>query len=246
MSKRPMIGISGSMIIDQGGMFPGYERVYVNNDYVQSVAMAGGTPFVIPIVYDENIIRSQVECIDALILSGGHDVNPLLYGEEPMQKLGDIFPKRDTFDAILLKIAMELNKPILGICRGEQILNVVNGGSLYQDLSYIDGCNIKHNQGSLPSAPTHTVKILEGTKLYDIIGGKVMTNSFHHLAIKEVAPGFRIAAISKDGVIEAIEKEGKEFILGVQWHPEMMTKDHPVMLEIFKKLIDEAKKKGEY
>ena len=184
-----------------------------------SVAMTGGTPFIIPIVYDENIIRSQVECIDALILSGGHDVNPLLYGEEPMQKLGEILPKRDTFDTILVKIAMELHKPILGICRGEQILNVINGGSLHQDLSYIDGCYIKHNQGSLPSAATHTVQVVEGTRLYDIIGDTVLTNSFHHLAVKEVAPGFKICAISKDGIIEAIEKDGDEFMLGIQWHP---------------------------
>ncbi|MGH4123175.1 MAG: gamma-glutamyl-gamma-aminobutyrate hydrolase family protein [Clostridium sp.] len=245
MSKKPIIGISGSLIIDQGGNFPGYERSYVNDDYVQSVANAGGTPFIIPMVYDENVLISQIEVIDALILSGGHDVNPLLYGEEPIQNLGGILPKRDTFDIKLVKIALEMNKPILGICRGEQILNVAGGGSLHQDLSYIDGCFIKHNQGSLPSVATHTVQILEGTKLHEILGDTVMTNSFHHLAIKEVAPGYKISAISKDGVIEAIEKEGGGFILGVQWHPEMMAKDHPVMLKIFKKLIDKAKVKRE-
>jgi len=243
MSKRPIIGITGSMLIDEGGMFPGYERAYVNNDYVQSVVAAGGTPYIVPMVYEESVIREQIEMVDAVIMSGGHDVNPLLYGEEPSQKLGGILPKRDTFDATVIKIAIELQKPILGICRGHQIINVVNGGTLYQDLSLINGCNIKHNQGALPSEATHTAEIVKGTKLNEILGEKVFTNSFHHLAVKDLAPGFIASAIAKDGVIEAIEKVGEEFVMGIQWHPEMMTKTHPVMLEIFKKLINVAKEK---
>lgn len=245
MSKRPIIGVTGSLIIDEGGMFPGYERAYVNNDYIQSVIMAGGVPFIIPMVQDENIIKTQLEGIDALIISGGHDINPLMYGEEPSQKLGAILPKRDAFDAAVVKLAMELKIPTIGICRGEQMLNVANGGTLYQDLSFIDGCYIKHNQGALPSTATHTTNIVEGTKLHGILGDTVMTNSFHHLAVKDVAPGFKIAALAKDGVVEAIEKEGEDFVIGLQWHPEMMAKDHPVMLKIFEKLIEEAKKKEE-
>ena len=209
MSKRPIVGVTGSLIIDEGGMFPGYERAYVNNDYIQSVMMAGGVPFIIPMVQDENIIKTQLECVDALIISGGHDINPLMYGEEPSQKLGAILPKRDAFDAAVVKLAMELKIPTIGICRGEQMLNVANGGTLYQDLSFIDGCYIKHNQGSLPSTATHTTNIVEGTKLHGILGDVVMTNSFHHLAVKDVAPGFKIAALAKDGVVEAIEKEGE-------------------------------------
>lgn len=243
MSRRPIIGVTGSLIIDEGGMFPGYERAYVNNDYIQSVVMAGGVPFIIPMVYDENIIKSQLECIDALIISGGHDVNPLMYGEEPSQKLGAILPKRDTFDATVVKFAMEMKIPTIGICRGEQMLNVANGGTLYQDLSFIEGCYIKHNQGGLPSIATHTTSIVEGTKLHAILGDTVMTNSFHHLAVKDVAPGFKVAALSKDGVVEAIEKEGEQFVIGLQWHPEMMAKDHPIMLKLFEKLIEEAKNK---
>ncbi|KYH34573.1 putative glutamine amidotransferasec [Clostridium tepidiprofundi DSM 19306] len=240
--NKPIIGISGSLIIDEGGMFPGYERAYVNNDYVQSVVMAGGIPYIIPMVYDDEVIKEQIKNIDALILSGGHDVNPLLWGEEPSQKLGGILPKRDTYDIKLLKVAQEMHKPILGICRGEHILNVGNGGSLYQDLSFIDGCYIKHNQQHLSNVPTHTVNIVKGTKLYDILGEKVLTNSFHHLGIKDVAPGFVVAARAEDGVVEAIEREGDLFAIGIQWHPEMMTRDYPIMLEIFKRLIEEAKK----
>lgn len=240
--KKPIIGISGSLIIDEGGMFPGYERAYVNNDYVQSVVRAGGVPYIIPIVYEDDVIKEQINNIDALILSGGHDVNPLLWGEEPNRKLGGILPKRDTYDTSLLQEAMKMEKPILGICRGEHILNVANGGSLYQDLSLIEGSYIKHNQEHLSNVPTHSVDIVKGTKLYDILGDNILANSFHHLGIRGIAKGFKVCAVAKDGVVEAIEKEGEQFVIGIQWHPEMMTKDHPVMLKIFKKLVEEVKK----
>ncbi|PAB59022.1 gamma-glutamyl-gamma-aminobutyrate hydrolase family protein [Anaeromicrobium sediminis] len=243
MSKRPVIGVSGSIIIDDGGRFPGYRRSYVNEDYIQAVKMAGGMPFIIPMTDDEELIRMQIESIDGLILSGGHDLDPLLYGEEPLQKLGGILPERDDFDCRLVKIAMELKKPILGICRGHHILNAANGGSNYQDLSYIEGCNIKHDQFKTSYLPTHTVDVESGTKLCDILGEKVMTNSFHHQAIKDVAHGFKVSARAKDGVIEAIEIDSDEFIVGVQWHPEMMAaKNNKGMLNLFKKLIEAAKK----
>ncbi|NLU43440.1 MAG: gamma-glutamyl-gamma-aminobutyrate hydrolase family protein, partial [Acholeplasmataceae bacterium] len=156
--------------------------------------------------------------------------------------LGGILPKRDLFDCMLIKIAMEMKKPILGICRGHQIINVVNGGNLYQDLSFIEGCYVKHNQGALSNVPTHTVKVEKDTKLNAILGDEVLTNSFHHLAVKDVAPGFKASAVAKDGVIEAIEKEGEHFVMGIQWHPEMLAKENEKMLGIFKKLVEESKK----
>lgn len=242
-NRKPIIGITGSLIIDEGGMFPGYERAYVNNDYVQSVAMCKAVPYIIPMVYDDELIKEQVENIDGLILSGGHDINPLNWGEEPHQKLGGILPKRDTYDFKLLKYALEMKKPILGICRGEQVINVFGGGSLYQDLSLIDGCYIKHNQGHLSNVSTHTAIIKEGTKLYKILGEKeIYVNSFHHLAANKIANGYIVSALSKDGVIEAIEKEGEDFVIGVQWHPEMMTRDYPIMQKLFQALVDEATK----
>ncbi len=241
--KKAKIGISGSLLIDEGGMFPGYERAYVNNDYIQSVAMCKAVPYIVPIVNDDEIIKEQILNMDALILSGGHDVNPLNWGEEPNQKLGGILPKRDTFDFKLLKFALEMKKPILGICRGEQVINVYGGGSLYQDLSLIEGCYIKHNQQHLSNVATHTAIIKEGTKLYKILGEKeIHINSFHHLAINKIADGYIVSAVSKDGVVEAIEKEGEDFVIGIQWHPEMMTKDYSIMQKIFKALVDEASK----
>lgn len=241
--KYPVVGISGSLLIDEGGMFPGYERAYVNNDYVQSVAMCKAIPYIVPIVYDDELIKEQVSNIDALILSGGHDINPLTWNEEPNIKLGGILPKRDTFDLKLLKYALEMKKPILGICRGEQLINVGEGGTLYQDLSLIEGSYIKHNQEHLSNVPTHTAQIKEGTRLYEILGEKeVLVNSFHHLGVKNVAPGYIVSATAKDGLVEAIEKKGEEFVIGIQWHPEMMTKDCLKMQKIFMALVKEASK----
>lgn len=238
--KKPLIGIIGNLLIDQGGMFPGYERAYVNNDYVQTVAMAGGTPFILPLISDYETIKGQIENMDALIISGGYDVNPLIYGEEPIPQQGFLCPERDDYDVKVVKIALELNKPILGICRGLQILNAVLGGSLHQDTSKVEGCYIKHTQSSRPDVPSHTVEVVKGTKLHDILGEIVLTNSFHHQVIKEVAPGFKVSARAKDGVIEAIEKEDS-FIIGVQWHPEMMAKKDSKMLNLFKELIKQCK-----
>ncbi|AKN30602.1 glutamine amidotransferase [Clostridium carboxidivorans P7] len=240
--RKPLIGIVGNLLIDQGGMFPGYERAYVNNDYVQSVAKAGGSPVILPLISDYEGVKTQIEAVDSIIISGGYDVNPLIYGDEPSQKQGFLCPERDEYDLMVIKAAMELNKPILGICRGLQILNAALGGNIYQDLSQIEGCYIKHVQESRPEVAGHSVEVVKGTKLYDILGEKVTTNSFHHQAVKDLAPGFKVAAISKDGVIEAIEKE-EGFVIGIQWHPEMMTrKGNELMLGLFKKLVQISNK----
>lgn len=124
MSKKPIIGISSSVIVDDSGNFAGYKRAYVNKDYVDAVVRAGGVPLIIPFTTDKEVIISQVQVIDALILSGGHDVSPYNYGQEPNPKLGETFPERDTYDMLLLEESKKRNLPILGICRGSQIINV--------------------------------------------------------------------------------------------------------------------------
>jgi putative glutamine amidotransferase len=135
-----------------------------------------------------------------------------------------------------------MNKPVLGICRGIQIMNAAFGGSINQDLSYDEKCYIKHFQETDPATPGHTVEVLEGSKLYSILGSKIITNSFHHQTLNRVAEGFKVAAKAKDGTIESIEKDGENFVVGIQWHPEMMSSSSPKMLNIFKELIKNAKK----
>lgn len=242
--SKPIIGISGSVIIDDGGIFPGYRRSYVNEDYVDSVVQNGGIPYIIPFNEDEEVIKEQLLNVEGLILSGGHDVDPHNYGEEPEQKLGDIWPERDKFDMTLLKLAEENHIPVLGICRGMQIINVAHGGTLYQDLSYRKEKTLKHSQGQTPTLLTHTVEMDKESKLAGILGEeKFQTNSFHHQLIKDVAPDLKVAAHAVDGVVEALENDDAS-VIAVQWHPEMLHRVVPYQNNLFKHIIENAKKRN--
>lgn len=241
--NKPIIGISGSVIIDDGGMFPGYRRSYVNEDYVDSVVQNGGIPYIIPFNENEEVVKEQLLNVQGLILSGGHDVDPHNYGEELKQKIGDVWPERDVFDIRLLKFAEENNIPVLGICRGMQIINVAHGGSLYQDLSYRKEKTLKHSQNQTPTLVTHTVKADPNSQIANILGkDEFLTNSFHHQLVKDVAPDFTVAAKCVDGVVEAIENKDAS-VIGVQWHPEMLHCVVPFQNNLFKHIINNAKKK---
>ncbi len=246
--KKPVIGISGAHLRDTSGRFHDYKKAYVNDDYVKAVILGGGVPFIIPISDDKELIKDQLASLDGIILSGGEDVDPIHYGEEQLAKVGVPNPLRDSFDMILLEEAQNIKLPIMGICRGYQIINVFNGGTLYQDLSYAEGITLKHDQWSLPHHPSHKVEVSEGSFANEIFEGEqVWVNSFHHLVLKDVAPGFKITGRATDGAPEIIEKEGDDFIIGFQWHPEMMAaKDDKKMINVFKTFIDKASElKGE-
>jgi putative glutamine amidotransferase len=236
--RKPLIGISANVLISETGM----ERNFVNNDYVNAVAAAGGVPVILPITMDDASIEAQIGSVNGLLLSGGYDVNPLLYGEEPTQKQEFTRPDIDEHDIKLIKGAFNMGKPILGICKGIQVLNVAFGGTLYQDLSHIEDCFIMHSQNSKRDMPGHTVEILKDTKLYKILGESVKVNSFHHQAVREIAPGFIANAWSKDGVVEGMEMQGEGFVLGVQWHPEGMFEKHPIMVKLLKAFVDAARR----
>ena len=240
---KPVIGIAGSVIIDSGGMFPGYRRSYVNEDYVDSVVQNGGVPYIIPVITDDAVIKAQLEHVQGLILSGGHDVDPHLYGEELLPKIGETWPARDHFDMLLLKLAEEKGIPVLGVCRGAQIINVAHGGSLYQDISYRKELTYKHEQGNTPTLPTHGMKVKKGTKLAKVLGKTdFMVNSFHHQLIKKVAPDLIESAVAPDGVPEGVENKTGT-VIGVQWHPEMLHRnpDTAFMNNLFKFVINNAK-----
>jgi putative glutamine amidotransferase len=209
---QPIIGITPTLNDKQW---------VLNRDLSDSIFKAGGMPYII--AYSQELTQLQLICqsLDGLLLTGGaEDVDPLLYGEEPRVGLGDLSPERDRAEIILAREMLRLNKPIFAICRGCQILNVAAGGSLYQDI-YSQCDTIQHRQKAPRSHLTHSVQIVEGTLLHQITGShKIMVNSFHHQAVKSLAPEFIESAMASDGIIEAYESTMHRYVLGVQWHPE--------------------------
>lgn len=238
--KQPLIGISGSHMIDGSGPFAGYRRSYVNDDYVQSIVEAGAIPVIIPFQEDEDTLKALVKRMDGLLLSGGHDIAPQFYGEEPERAIGDIWPERDIFDMRLLAFAKEEGIPVVGICRGHQIINVAHKGSLYQDLPSF--ATIKHSQNQTPGLPTHTMSIEKDSNLFRILGvEEVMVNSHHHQIVKEVGEGLRVVGRAKDTVVEAMEGTDYPYLRTYQFHPEMM-RHTELNAAIFKDFVEAAEK----
>lgn len=239
---KPFVGILGNIMTMKEEGFAGQERGYLNNTYINAVEKANGVPIIIPVTTNEENIRAQISKMDGILLSGGVDIDPILYNEEPREKLGTVNPTLDEFNLIAIKIALELNKPILGICRGLQVLNVVLGGTLYQDLDYIDGSYIKHAQNSKPYSGTHSIKIDDRSVLKEILGENVYVNSYHHQSIKDLGNGLRAIAYSCDGIIEAVEKIDSNFVIGVQWHPESMVNHCDKMLNLFRCFVNSCER----
>lgn len=213
-------------------------------NYINAVSGASGIPMILAKIEDETRIKQQVDSIDALLLTGGDDIDPSLFSEDPHQNLGNIEPGRDAYEMRLIEYALEQDKPILAICRGAQILNIYAGGTMYQDIyGQIDGEVIQHTQNAPRDYLSHTINIEYNSKLHSIIGETaVKTNSFHHQANKEVPDGYIISARSNDGIIEAIEHTEKKFVFGLQWHPEGSFNNDSTSQKIFNKFIEAASK----
>ena len=240
--KKPIIGISctQAQYVTEGDQFWGTVVYGAQEYYVQAVIEAGGIPVLLPMTTDMDMIADLVSSVDALILTGGQDIDPLLYGEAPHQNLGGLLYERDTFDTALARLASEAGIPILGICRGCQIINVTFGGTLYQDLpAQLEGVH-GHCMLANPKHPAHYVDIDPASYLASIYGESACVNSLHHQAVKDVAPDFFAGAKAKDGVIESIQHKDK-FILGVQWHPEWLSRLDKQALKVFEMLVEAAK-----
>ena len=211
---RPVVGITLG-----DGDRPGYHSM--REDYVRSVERAEAVPVVLPALRPEDA-AALLERLDGLVLSGGIDVDPALYGREPHPKLGRVDRRRDEFELALTREALVRDLPLLAICRGHQVLNVATGGSLVQDIpSELKGAET-HDAPGRRTRRSHTVDVTPGSKLGEILGeGTLTVNSFHHQAIDELGRGLVVSARSpKDGVIEGVERPGSAFVIGVQWHPE--------------------------
>lgn len=230
----PVIGLTGNYQDGACTLLEGY---------FTSILKAGGVPFIIPPFDDTNSLINTLESLDGVLLTGGADINPLFLGEEPVKELHSINPRRDRQELLLARLAADRQIPILGICRGIQLMNAAFGGSLYQDIhSQMEGTRIKHDQDLGRGYASHTVEIEKDSLLYKLFGTETLpVNSFHHQAVKDVAPGFRATARATDGVIEAIESAEYKSMMGVQWHPEcFILQGDECMMPVFHWFIGEA------
>ena len=228
---RPVIGITTA--IDDKGFFS------LRPEYVHAVEKAGGLPVLLA---PGGEVTPHLDRIDGLMLSGGSDVDPAIYGEAPHETT-QWKRERDDFELALTKAALQRDMPLLAICRGQQVLNVAAGGTLVQDIPSQLPAAGAHYPKDVPRWQTaHEVEVVPGTRLREIVGRDVLeVNSFHHQAVRDVGPGLRLSARGRDGVVEAVESAAHRFVIGVQWHPEAMWNRDPDHQELFRSFIEAAR-----
>lgn len=235
--KRPLIALSAQYRHDEP------HHVRMTYKYMDAVMAAGGAPVCMPVIEDESVIDSLVESIDGLIITGGVDVDPRMYGELALTTCGMTTPNHDRMMISMVNKMIAANKPVLGICRGLQVLNVALGGTLYQDIQTQCPGVHQHFQQTFRDELTHTVLAQEGSLLHRFFGKAEMgVNSLHHQVIKDLASDLVATAHSKtDGLIEAAEHKTARCVFGVQWHPEELWQVHPEHKAIFEHFIQHCK-----
>ncbi len=220
--QKPIIGIT-----------PDYSyaktRFKISKNYSDAVLLAGGIPVML---FPDTPFPDFVQ---GILFTGGGDIDPLLFGEEPILQNGEISPLRDAYELHLCKEALQRALPLLGVCRGMQIMNIATGGSIYQDIGVQTHSTLKHNQQAPRSYATHSIQIQQDSLLAALWQTKsIVVNSVHHQAVSKLGAGFMISAKSTDALTEAIENPEYDFVVGVQWHPEaMQTKEQMALFERF-------------
>ena len=213
------------------------EPTVAQSKYMESLARAGAGMRWVELNDPDQAVQDALTC-DGLLLPGGGDMDPKFYGQERIPACGEPNLLRDAAEPLLLRAFLAADKPVLGICRGIQVMNAVLGGDLYQDIKPFE--HLPHNGHW---AKVHTVTVRRGTLLSRILGqDTVLVNSQHHQAVDRVAPGFTLAALSEDGIVEAIEKPDAGFCLGVQWHPEWLSDADPAMQSLFDAFVNACSK----
>ena len=219
---KPVIGIPGNILTNFSPHYNSLPLTYTPQGFVDALHRSGALPVVFPLSTKENA-RQYVNSVDAILLAGGQDVSPLLYGEEPHLKLESTNPLRDAFEMAVIEEAWKERKPILAVCRGMQIMAVAFGGDLYQDVSLYPDLAVQHVQVSSPETTAHSVSIEERSWMGNLYGTERQVNSYHHQAIKTLPKELNATAWAKDGLIEAFETtDSNRLAIGVQWHPELM------------------------
>ncbi|MFQ3535541.1 MAG: gamma-glutamyl-gamma-aminobutyrate hydrolase family protein [Aggregatilineales bacterium] len=245
--SRPLIGIVCGPHYENGTLFYG-----LMPSYVRSVAEAGGLPVLIVPTLDETTLRQTYERMDALLMAGGADVDPRHYGMEMTPKVYGVDPQRDQAELSMIRWAAQDDKPLFGICRGCQMMNVALGGTLYRDIpsEYPDFRGVNHSLSGAVARkqPAHQVDIFANSRLaaaMAVPAGHLAVNSMHHQAVCSVAPSLKVSALSEDGIIEAIELPQARFFIGVQWHPEELLQSEiesrAAMERLFKAFVEAAR-----
>jgi len=244
--RRPIIGIPTQTLQSIEGIPEGLPESWVMNQrYSRAVAAAGGLPVMIPLLEEEDTLRALYDRLDGVLVPGGVDLDPATYGEAPLPTCGRLDPARDRVELAFARWAIEEGKPLFGLCRGLQILNVALGGTLYQDIAAQRHDAIKHDY--FPTAGysrdhlAHPVSVTSGSRLDALVGtAPLHVNSMHHQAVKDLAPALVSTAVAPDGLIEAVESTHHQFLLGVQWHPESLTERDPRMHRLVAGFVEAA------
>jgi putative glutamine amidotransferase len=238
MARAPLIGVTSSMTIEK---VP--ERAYVNSAYLHAVQQAGGVPVVLPPQLSAASLERLARGLDGLLLTGGGDIDPTVFGEAPHPTVYEVAPARDTLELSAVRFALERRLPILAICRGAQLLNVALGGTLFQDVASDPGTQIQHGQQEPRDQPTHKVQVKAGSRLAETLGtDELEVNSMHHQAVKALGRGLAAVAWAPDQIIEGLElTDASRFVLGVQWHPEELVSHSEPARRLFAALVRSAR-----
>ncbi|HXM53239.1 MAG TPA: gamma-glutamyl-gamma-aminobutyrate hydrolase family protein [Candidatus Binatus sp.] len=242
MSDIPVVGLP-TLAIPPGPKPP---RFGINQSYVRALVAAGCAPVLIPLLDDDERLHAIYERLDGIVFPGGADVAPGEYGEEPIDDLNVVEAPRDRTELMLARWAVADDLPVLGICRGQQVLNVALGGSLWQDLRHQGATPVEHSDadGRARTALMHRVRLDPASRLAQLIDETdIAVNSLHHQAVKTIAPLLRVTGKSEDGVIEAIESPERSFLIAVQWHPEEID-DLPWVRRLFEGFAKAASTRG--
>lgn len=235
--RKPLIGVLPLYDSEKDSywMLPGY---------MKGVEEAGGIPVMLPLTTDREMILTLAETFDGFLFTGGHDINPQLYGEQAEAVCGEICEERDAMETALFERILELDKPAFGICRGLQLFNALLGGTLYQDLPSQRQTEIRveHKQTPPYTSPVHNLFIDKESPLYPLVqSDSLPVNSYHHQGIKDLSPQLTALAKAEDGLIEAVLMPGKKFIWAVQWHPEFSYKEDDYNFKLFTQFVGMCK-----
>jgi len=243
MRSRPLVGVTTQSLQAIDGIPEGLPTsVVMNQRYYHAAAAAGAAPVLIPLLDDLETLRAIYDAMDGILIPGGVDMDPATFGEPAHAELGRIDPARDRVEIQLVKWAVEDHKPVLGLCRGLQVINVALGGTLYQDLEAEYPNAIKHdyfpNFGFSRDHLAHDVAVAAGSRLrHALAGASVPVNSMHHQGIKSLARPLVASAVAPDGLIEAAELPNDSYVVGVQWHPEVFELSEPSSGELFRDFV---------